>query len=323
MSLIFISYRRSDSQDVSGRIFDNLETHLDFELQKYKEKYKKLENYPELFKLTGRNLLYKDVDSIPPGADFRCHIRQALSNCKILLAVIGPSWVTATDDQGIKRLENPNDWVRIEIEEALRRDHVLLIPLLVSYAAMPRNNDLPESIKELTSCNAHHARPDPDFRHDMRRLTQYIKKYTDQYIAEFLSGVSSFSRDNEKTSEKDSQLSENQLHQNKSQYYREACLCFEESEDDFDFDDAGRIYLEALRHTLSLPKADTEDLMQKAIRPYLTYAQAFAKMIEKSYPLDRNSKNYLSRLQRNLGLSRTKVIQIQEGILKSLGVSSS
>jgi len=323
MSFIFISYRRSDSQDVSGRIFDNLERHLDRRLQEYREKNGSSKASSKLSKLTGRALLYKDVDNIPPGVDFRHHIRQALNNCKVLLAIIGPTWLDVADAQGRKRLEDPNDWVRIEIEEALRHDHILLIPLLVSHATMPKYNDLPESITKLTVCNAYQARPDPDFRNDMRRLTEDIKKDIDQYILEFLSETTSYSKDGDKTSEKAHQLSEHQLSKNKSRYYKEACLCFEESQVEFDFDDSGRIYLEALRHNMSLSNVDADDLMKKAIRPYLTYAQAFVKMIAKSYPLDQNSKNHLSRLQRNLGLSRTKVIQIQNGLLKSLGVSSS
>lgn len=92
---IFISYRRADSPDIVGRIYDRL-------VQEF-----------------GRNTIFKDVDSIPLGIDFKGYLHQTLSECNVLLAVIGDRWIDAVDDSGNKRLEDPNDFVRIEIESAL------------------------------------------------------------------------------------------------------------------------------------------------------------------------------------------------------------
>ena len=96
---IFISYRRSDSNDVSGRIYDRLAAHF------------------------GATAVFKDVHSIPYGADFPTYIRQELSHCRVLLAVIGPTWLTA-EKHGQRRLDNPADWVRIEIQLALENEVV-------------------------------------------------------------------------------------------------------------------------------------------------------------------------------------------------------
>jgi ABC-type iron transport system FetAB ATPase subunit len=95
MPSIFISYRRSDSQDVAGRIYDRLAQHF------------------------GKEAIFKDVDDIPGGEDFRIFLQTTLQQCKVVLAIIGPDWVNALDEQGRRRLDNPADWVRVEIEEAL------------------------------------------------------------------------------------------------------------------------------------------------------------------------------------------------------------
>ena len=144
---IFISYRHEDSNYVSGRIYDNL--------------INKLQNAS----------IYKDVDSIPLGIDFREHIRNSVGLCTILLAVIGDHW--AVNKDGINRLLDETDWVRIEVETALNRN-IPVIPLLIDGAKIPTAEILPESMQALQFRNGMPIRPDPDFHHDMQRLLDGI-----------------------------------------------------------------------------------------------------------------------------------------------------
>ncbi|NJL48870.1 MAG: toll/interleukin-1 receptor domain-containing protein [Leptolyngbyaceae cyanobacterium SM2_5_2] len=153
MPSIFISYRRSDSQADAGRIYDRLAAYF------------------------GPREVFKDVDDIPPGVDFRDYLNTTLNQCWVVVVVIGPGWLTATDSSGQRRLDNPADWVRVEVEEALRRDGVLVVPLLVGHAAMPRPDQLPDSLQNLAYRNCGEARPDPDFHRDMSRLIARLAPY--------------------------------------------------------------------------------------------------------------------------------------------------
>ncbi|ASC69523.1 hypothetical protein XM38_004500 [Halomicronema hongdechloris C2206] len=156
MPKIFISYRRSDSEDVAGRIYDRLVAHF------------------------GHDAIFKDVDDIPFGVDFRDYLNTSLDQCQVVLAVIGKSWLMATDASGRRRLDNPADWVRLELEESLRRPDVLVVPLLVSRASLPRVDELPESLRALPYRNGAQARPDPDFHKDMNRLIVGLEQYFQQ-----------------------------------------------------------------------------------------------------------------------------------------------
>ena len=144
-SNIFICYRRADSENVAGRIYDRL-------VQYY-----------------GKESIFKDVDSIPLGVDFRTFLDGKVGQCKVLLVVIGDQWVSIADTEGNRRLDDFRDYVRIEIESALKRN-VPVIPLLVRRATMPEEEFLPESIKGLAFRNGIQIRPDPDFHNDMERL---------------------------------------------------------------------------------------------------------------------------------------------------------
>ena len=146
---VFISYRRSDSIDICGRIYDRLVR--DF----------------------GEQNIFKDVDNIPFGVDFVEYLDNQVKECTVLLAVIGPKWVEVEDDKGRRRIDDPNDFVRIEIESALKRN-ILVVPLLVSGAGMPYTEDLPESLQPLTRRNGIQVRPDPDFHNDMTRLIKRL-----------------------------------------------------------------------------------------------------------------------------------------------------
>lgn len=148
---IFISYRRCDSIDIVGRIYDRLVAHF------------------------GANSVFKDVDSIPFGVNFRQHLEREVSHCPVLLAVIGPEWLTMADKQGHRRLDDPADWVRVEIEAALKRDS-LVIPVLVGGASIPNDTDLPDSLRGLVYRQTALVRHDPDFHRDLDRLIQRLEE---------------------------------------------------------------------------------------------------------------------------------------------------
>ncbi|PSR17787.1 hypothetical protein C8255_10845 [filamentous cyanobacterium CCP3] len=147
---IFISYRRRTSIDITGRIYDRLIAHF------------------------GENSVFKDVDSIPFGVNFRHHLEQEVSHCPVLLAIIDPNWLGVADDRSRPKLANPADWVRIEIETALKRDR-LVIPVLVGGATLPEESDLPEGLKALAYRQSAQVRCDPDFHRDLDRLIHRIE----------------------------------------------------------------------------------------------------------------------------------------------------
>lgn len=155
MSRIFISYRRSDSITITGRLHDRLVIEFDDEA------------------------VFKDVDDIPLGADFRTVLDQEVGRCSVQLVIIGPDWLDAADNDGQRRLDDPDDFVRIEVEAGLRRDEVLVIPVLVKGAGMPSSADLPLSLRELVFRNAAIIRDDPDFHRDMSRLIHQIRQHMD------------------------------------------------------------------------------------------------------------------------------------------------
>ncbi len=124
MARIFISYRREDSGGYAGRLYDRLRQHF------------------------GPNNLFMDVDTIALGLDFVEAIETAVGSCDALLAVIGRQWLDITDTTGQRRLDNPEDFVRLEIATALDRN-IRVIPVLVGNASMPRSTDLPEALQQL------------------------------------------------------------------------------------------------------------------------------------------------------------------------------
>ena len=149
---IFISYRRSDSADIAGRIYDRLIGRF------------------------GKDPVFKDVDSIPLGLDFKEYLDKKVGDCDVLLAIIGDRWLDAGNPSGKKRLEDPADFVRIEIESALERG-IPVIPLLVRGAEMPREDMLPPGLQKLVYRNGIPIRSDPDFHRDMDRLISALERY--------------------------------------------------------------------------------------------------------------------------------------------------
>ena len=152
---IFISYRREDSADVTSRIYD----HLLQPIGKFRQED-----------------IFRDVDSIPFGIDFREHIETTMQNCEVVLVVIGPRWLSVTDSLGNLRLNDPHDFVRIEVDVALQRG-IPVIPLLVMNARMPTPEDLPENIRDLAFRNGIEVRRDPNFKADMGRLNKSLDNW--------------------------------------------------------------------------------------------------------------------------------------------------
>ena len=116
--------------------------------------------------------VFKDVDSIEPGEDFVERITAAVASCDVLLALIGPQWLTITDENGQRRLDNPGDYVRLEIETALTRK-IRVIPILVDDAQMPRVNELPATLAALVRRNAVEINP---VTFDTKRLIAAVQK---------------------------------------------------------------------------------------------------------------------------------------------------
>jgi hypothetical protein len=121
---IFISYRRTDSPHIAGRLFDRLATRF------------------------GAANVFMDVDSIEPGSDFGDAISHAVGSCDALLALIGTHWLDVVDERGRRRLDDPDDLVVLEIASALERQ-VRVVPVLVDGAAPPRRTDLPDVLAPL------------------------------------------------------------------------------------------------------------------------------------------------------------------------------
>jgi hypothetical protein len=94
-----------------------------------------------------------DVDNVPLGVNFAKLLQDEVARCDVLLALIGRSWLSARGDDGRRRPDNPNDFVRTEIATALRRN-IPVIPVLVDGAAVPKAEELPEELKDLAVCNA-------------------------------------------------------------------------------------------------------------------------------------------------------------------------
>jgi len=145
----FISYRRKDSADITGRIYDRLANEL------------------------GKNNVFKDVYSVPLGVNFKEYVNEEISKANIVLVIIGSSWLEKRNAE--PRIKEPNDLVRLEIEAAFQND-VPLIPILVSTASMPEEEALPDNLKQLVYINGIKIRPDPDFEHDINSLLAAIKK---------------------------------------------------------------------------------------------------------------------------------------------------
>jgi TIR domain len=148
MPRICISYRRSDSTAIVGRIYDRL-------VGRY-----------------GAESIFMDLNDIPYGADFRKHIQAAFQETSVLIAAIGPAWI-GQQANGAARIHDKLDPVRVEIQTALRQ-RILVIPVLVDGGRMPSADDLPRNIKEFSFRNAMRVDSGVDFPLHMERLMTFV-----------------------------------------------------------------------------------------------------------------------------------------------------
>ena len=147
---IFINYRREESGHVAGRLHDSLAPKF------------------------GRDKLFMDVDNIPVGRDFEEYLSSQVAVCDAMLAVIGPNWLTVKDETGQRRLDNPNDFVVIEIGAALARN-IPVVPVLVDEARMPKASELPDSLKLLARRQAVQVRH-ANFSSDAEALIKRLRE---------------------------------------------------------------------------------------------------------------------------------------------------
>jgi hypothetical protein len=150
---IFLSYRRDDSEGEAGRLFD------------------------DLTRVYGPENVFMDVAGIQPGLDFRKAIDANVAGCGVLLAVIGPKWASLAGSDGARCLDSPDDYVRLEIASALKRN-IPVVPVLVHGASMPPAEELPDSLRDLryrNSVELTHARWNSDVILLIRALKSYVR----------------------------------------------------------------------------------------------------------------------------------------------------
>ena len=145
---IFISYRREDTIGHAGRLFDRL-----------------VEQF-------GKEHVFRDIDTVAAGDDFVEVIRKKINNSDVLLALIGPRWLTAADQEGRWRFADENDLVRVEIAAALK-SNIRVVPVLVQGATMPKAKDLPGELSQFAQRNAVEIR-DKGFDQDVAQLIEAL-----------------------------------------------------------------------------------------------------------------------------------------------------
>lgn len=146
---IFISYRRSDSQSQANGLNDGLRHRMQ------------------------NARVFMDIDSIPIGADFEEHIRGEIEQCQVALILIGDNWLDPRPGTDVRRIDESNDFVRLEVESALKAKHMRVIPVLVEGARMPTPEELPKSIQRLARLNAFEL-SDSRWSSDLARLTEQL-----------------------------------------------------------------------------------------------------------------------------------------------------
>ncbi len=151
MAGIFISYRRDDSAATAGRLYDRL-----------------VREFP-------KDKIFMDIDAIDYGDDFLVVINQRLDSSSVVLALIGKAWTSCADASGTRRLDNPDDFVRMELSAALSRK-VRVIPVLVGGVGMPQSTQMPDELKPLARRHALDLSDDIRFHSDVDRLIETLRK---------------------------------------------------------------------------------------------------------------------------------------------------
>lgn len=154
MPRIFISYRRQDSQTITGRIYDRLRSEF------------------------GEDAVFKDVHDIHLGDDWRNVLMEEVRASDVILVIVGPRWLSITDDTGQRRLEDSSDFVRLEVVAGLENEGTIVIPLMVGGAMLPPAEDLPDALKPMVYRQSMSVREDPDFHNDMTRLIRELYRQT-------------------------------------------------------------------------------------------------------------------------------------------------
>jgi TRAP-type mannitol/chloroaromatic compound transport system substrate-binding protein len=154
---IFISYRREDARGDARSVYQRLE--LTF----------------------GPDQLFMDVDSIPTGSDFRRLLDQHVKQCEVMLVIIGSNWLDCTDESGRRRLDDQNDFVRLEIAMALKR-RIAVVPVLVDNARLPRSKELPKDLRTLVDRQAAILRHET-FARDVDVLVQDVRAILEHHRA--------------------------------------------------------------------------------------------------------------------------------------------
>src|SRR4051812_42022751 len=152
--MIAISYRRQDSSPVAGRLYDRLQAEF------------------------GKGSVFMDFDSIPYGVDFREHIKQTLQRAKVVIAIIGPEWTGGAKDLSNRRIDDPTDFVRLEVASALENG-IPIIPVLVNNTPMPEAKSLPAELEGLAFRNGLALDTGIDFHHHADRLIAGIHRVVD------------------------------------------------------------------------------------------------------------------------------------------------
>ena len=150
---IFICYRQGDSAGFAGRLHDSLQARFT------------------------EQAIFMDINQVP-GMDFRDAIDEALRSCRVVLAVIGPNWLRIAGRDGRPRLSDPRDFVRLELEAALRRDGLPVIPVLVDDASVPAPDDLPPSLQALSyryAATLRHRNWRPDVEELSKAIAQHLE----------------------------------------------------------------------------------------------------------------------------------------------------
>src|ERR1700735_4199426 len=163
MASVFISYRREDSISQAGRIYDHLVARF------------------------GKKSVFMDIDTLKPGDNFVDALKRTVGSCDVLVAVIGRNWLSIKDENGRQRLQDPADFVLLEIATALDRG-IRVIPALVAGAQMPRVEELPESLKKITRRQAI-VLSDTGFRDGVTRLIGAVESPRGKRLAVFSGAV--------------------------------------------------------------------------------------------------------------------------------------
>lgn len=152
MSSIFLSYRKTDSATISGILYERLADYF------------------------GPELVFKDIDTIPLGENFKDYISNVIQTCQIVLSVVGPDWLNATDGNGNRRLDNSEDFVRLELEIALQRK-IRIIPVFIRNVKPLAELELPPSISQFVYQQGIFLRHGDDFNRDVQRLIESVSDY--------------------------------------------------------------------------------------------------------------------------------------------------